>query len=378
MRGRGAFGRGSRTSDSCGAKAGSTDDLVIPNAAFGVVVRSPHASAYILSIEKNEALRLPGVLAVYTAADLAADGIGGLPCVGAIGNRDGSPAFLPMRPVLAEGVVRHVGEPVAFVVATDRTSAQAAAEAIGVAYRTKPAVVGPEAALEAGTPAVWAEASGNRAFDWQTGREDETNSLFASAAHVTRLRIVNNRLVAAPMEPRSACGEYLPGTECWTLRTSTQGAWLVRDLIASALNVASGRLRVITPDVGGSFGSKIYPYPEHVLVCHAAKKLARPVRWTADRSEAFLADVHGRDTLSFAELALDGEYRFLALRVRVIANMGAYLDLRTAGADRDWHRGAAQRLCLQIGVREGEWGPDQHDPGRTPIAARGCRNPFTW
>ena len=302
-----------------------TDDLAIPNAAFGVVLRSPHASADILSIEKDEALRLPGVLAVYTAADLAADGIGGLPCVGAIANRDGSPAFLPMRPVLAEGVVRHVGEPVAFVVATDRMSAQAAAEAICVAYRTKPAVVGPEAALEAGAPAVWAEAAGNRAFDWQTGREDETNALFASAAHVTRLRIVNNRLVAAPMEPRSACGEYFPAAESWTLRTSTQGGWLVRDLIASALNVPSGRLRVITPDVGGSFGSKIYPYPEHALVCHAAKKLARPVRWTADRSEAFLADVHGRDTVSFAELALDGEYRFLALRVRVIANMGAYL-----------------------------------------------------
>ena len=167
-----------------------TDDLVIPNAAFGVVLRSPHASADILSIEKNEALRLPGVLAVYTAADLAADGIGGLPCVGAIGNRDGSPAFLPMRPVLAEGVVRHVGEPVAFVVATDRMSAQAAAEAIGVAYRTKPAVVGPEAALEAGTPAVWAEASGNRAFDWQTGREDETNSplRFGSPRHAAAHR----------------------------------------------------------------------------------------------------------------------------------------------------------------------------------------------
>jgi len=302
------------------------DDLTVPNAAFGVVLRSPHAAAEIVSIEKKEALGFPGVLAVYTASDLAADGIGGLPCVGGVGNRDGSPAFLPPRPVLAQGVVRHVGEPVAFVVATDRMSAQAAAEAIRVNYRAKSAVVSPEAALEPGAPAVWAEASGNRAFDWQTGREDETNCLFASAAHVTRLRVVNNRVVAAPIEPRSACAEYDPATESWTLRTSTQGSWLVRDLIASAaLKVPADRLHVVTPDVGGSFGSKIYPYPEHTLVCHAAKSLGRPVRWTSDRSEAFLADVHGRDIVSVAELALDGQNRFLALRVRVIANMGAYL-----------------------------------------------------
>ncbi|MGP0090243.1 MAG: xanthine dehydrogenase family protein molybdopterin-binding subunit [Xanthobacteraceae bacterium] len=265
------------------------------------------------------------VLAVYTASDLAAEGIGGLPCAGTIANRDGSPAFLPPRPVLAESVVRHAGEPVAFVVATDRTAAHAAAEAIRVDHRIRSAVVDPEAALEQGAPTLWAEAPGNCAFDWQTGREGETNALFASAAHVTRLRVVNNRLVAAPMEPRSACAEYDPDTQSWTLRTSTQGGWLVRDLIAAAaLKVTPDRLRVLTPDVGGSFGSKIYPYPEHVLVCHAAKRLGRPVCWTADRSEAFVADVHGRDTVAIAELALDGEHRFLALRVRVIANLGAY------------------------------------------------------
>jgi aerobic carbon-monoxide dehydrogenase large subunit len=302
-----------------------TGDLSVSNAGFGVVLRSVHAAADILSIETGEALRSPGVLAVYTAADLAANKIGGLPCIGAIENRDGSPAYLPPRPVLADGVVRHAGEPVAFVVGTDRISAEAAAATIQVNYRSKSTVVDPESALEPGAPAVWAEAAGNCAFDWQTGHEDETNALFASAAHVTRLRVVNNRLAAAPIELRSACAEYDPASDSLMLRTSTQGSWLVRDLIASVLKMQPSRMRVVTQDVGGSFGSKIYPYPEHVLVCLAAKKLKRPVCWTADRSEAFLADVHGRDTISVAELALDGEHNFLALRVRVVANMGAYL-----------------------------------------------------
>lgn len=302
-----------------------TDDLDAPNAACGVVLRSPHAAAEIVSLNKSEALGVPGVLAVYTAADLAAEGIGGLNCIGTIDNRDGSPAFLPPRPVLADGVVRHVGEPVAFVVATDQMTAQTAAEAVRVAYRAKPAVVGAEAALAPGAPAVWADAPNNRAFDWQTGQEDQTNALFASAAHIVRLRVVNNRVAAAPIEPRCACAEFDPGPGTWTLWTSTQGVWLPRDLVASqALKVSPDRLRVVTPDVGGSFGSKIYPYPEHVLVCHAARNLGRPVRWTANRSEAFLADAHGRDTVSIAELALDKEHRFLALRAHVVANMGAY------------------------------------------------------
>jgi len=302
-----------------------TDDLAIPNAAVGIVLRSPHAAADIVSIDKSAALRLPGVLAVYTAADLAEEGIGRLPCIGAVGNSDGSPVFLPPRPVLAEGVVRHVGEPVGFVVATDQASGKSAAEAIGVEYREGRAAVELEAALDSRAPVVWGEAQTNRAFDWQIGNKEETDAVFALAAHVTRLRVVNNRLIAVPMEPRSACADYDPSTESWTLHTGTQGSWLVRDLITAVLGVSPERLRVITPDVGGSFGSKIHPYPEHVLVCHAAKKLGRPVRWTADRSEAFLADVHGRDTIARAELALDGDHRFLALRVRIIANMGAYV-----------------------------------------------------
>ena len=175
-------------------------------------------------------------------------------------------------------------------------------------------------------PPVWAELPDNAAFRWATGDEESTAALIAAAMHVTRLRVVNNRLVASPIEPRSATAEYDPARDAWTLHTATQGVWLVRDLIASAaLGVPGDRLRVITPDVGGSFGSKIFPYPEHVLVCHAAQKLRRPVRWTADRSEAFLADVHGRDTVSMAELAIDADLRFTALRVRVVANLGAYL-----------------------------------------------------
>ena len=303
-----------------------SDDRCVPDSAFGIVVRSPHAAADIVSISAVEALRRPGVLAVYTADDLAADGLGGLPCVATVPNRDGSEVFAPMRPVLASQSVRHVGEPVAFVVATERHLAVDAAEAIEVNYAIKPSCAGVESAIADGAPSVWDETKGNRAFDWETGQEKDTDALFAKAAHITRLRVVNNRLVPAAMEPRSACAEYDSGTGRWTLHTSSQGGWLMRDLLASAaLKVPSDRLRIVTPDVGGSFGSKTHPYPEHVLVCHAARKLGRPVRWTADRTEAFLTDVHARDTVSYAELALDAEHRFTALRVRVIANMGSHL-----------------------------------------------------
>jgi aerobic carbon-monoxide dehydrogenase large subunit len=303
-----------------------TDDLQLVNAAVGVVVRSPHAAAEIVSIETAQALQTAGVLAIYTAADLAGAGIAGLPCVAGVANRDGSPAFSPLRPALATKFVRHVGEPVAFVVAKDRQSAMDGAEAVQVVYDVKQAVVGVEAARAPAAAAVWAEASDNRAFDWETGKEAETAALFARAAHITRLRVVNNRLVPAAMEPRSAFAQYDQATERWTLHAPSQGAWFVRDILASAaLKVDPRRLRVITQDVGGSFGSKTYLYPEHVLVCHAAQALGRPVRWTADRSEAFFADAHGRDTVSIAELALDAEHHFLALRIHVLANMGSYL-----------------------------------------------------
>jgi len=197
--------------------------------------------------------------------------------------------FAPPRPILAAGRVRHVGDPVAFVIATGRALAQEAADAVRVSYRELPAVANAEAALAPNAPPVWAELPDNTAFRWETGDEEGSAALIAAAMHVTKLRVVNNRLVASPIEPRSATAEYDSRRAAWTLHTATQGAWLVRNLIASAaLGVPADRLRVITPDVGGSFGSKIFPYPEHVLVCHAAQKLRRPVRWTADRSEAFL------------------------------------------------------------------------------------------
>lgn len=303
-----------------------TDDLQPSDAAFGVVVRSPHAAAGIVSIDATAALQVAGVLAVYTADDLAAAGIAGLPCVAGVANRDGSQPFSPLRPVLAAGCVRHVGEPVAFVVASDRKGALAAAEAVDVVYDVKQAVVGVEAARAPGAAAVWAEAGDNRAFDWETGQDAGTAALFARAAHVTRLRVVNNRLVPAAMEPRSAVAQYDGAAQRWTLHAPSQGVWFMRDVLAAAaLKVEPSRLRVVTGDVGGSFGSKNYLYPEHVLVCHAARALGRPVRWTADRSEAFFADVHGRDTVSFAELALDAEHRFLALRIDVLADMGSCL-----------------------------------------------------
>ena len=191
------------------------DDLLLPGQVYGVVLRSPHGAAEILSIDSSEAVGLPGVLAIFTAADLAADGIGGLPCVSTVSNRDGSPMFAPPRPILAAGRVRHVGDPVAFVIATGRALAQEAADAVRVSYRELPAVANAEAALAPNAPPVWAELPDNTAFRWETGDEEGSAALIAAAMHVTKLRVVNNRLVASPIEPRSATAEYdsagLPG-----------------------------------------------------------------------------------------------------------------------------------------------------------------------
>jgi aerobic carbon-monoxide dehydrogenase large subunit len=302
-----------------------TDDIVLPGMLHGVVLRSPHAAAAITSIDTKDAAKLPGVRAIYTAADLKADNIDPLPCAVHLTNRDGSAMASPPHPALADGAVRHVGDPVAFIVADSVKAGRDAAEAIMVDYEVHPAITELAQATEAGAPLVWPEVKNNTVFDWDIGDKAATDAQFAQAAHVTKLTIVNNRVVVSSMEPRAALAEYDAGTGRWTLYANTQGGWLVKGLIKDVFGVDADKFRVITPDVGGGFGMKLFLYAEHVLTCYAARKLGHPVKWYADRSEAFLCDTQGRDNITVGELAIDKDGKLLALRTRNIANMGAYL-----------------------------------------------------
>jgi carbon-monoxide dehydrogenase large subunit len=303
-----------------------TDDIALPGMLHGVLLRSPHAAARITALNVAAALALPGVAAIYTAADLARDKIGGLPCAALVHNRDGSKQAAPPHPILAGDHVRHVGDPVAFIVAETAKLARDAAEAIAAEYDVLPAVTDLATATEPGQPLVWPEVPNNIAFDWETGDKAATDALFARAAKVVSLTVVNNRIVPSSMEPRVAIAEYDGDNGRWTLHANTQGGWLVKDLMAGPVfGVAADRFRIITPDVGGGFGMKLFLYAEHALVCYAARALGRPVKWTSDRGEAFLSDTHGRDNVTTGEIAVDGDGRFLALRTRNLANMGAYL-----------------------------------------------------
>ena len=303
-----------------------TDDISLPSEAFGAVLRSPHAAARILSIDASAAKALPGVLAVITGADLQADGIGGLPCDIPLRNRDGSKRASPPHPVLAVEQVRHVGDPVAFIVAETHQAARDAMEAVMVDYDLLPSVTHLGAAMDDGQPQVWDGVPNNRCFDWEVGDKAKTDDLFGQAAHVTRLTVVNNRVVVASMEARAAVAEYDPASERWTLHTNTQGGWSIKEMLASAVfKLPQDRFRIVTPDVGGGFGMKLFLYAEHALTCYAARKVGRPVKWASERSEAFLSDTHGRDNIAQGEIALDKDGKFLAMRVRNVANMGAYL-----------------------------------------------------
>jgi len=308
------------------------DDMSLPHQAYAFVVRSPHAHAAIRSIETSAARAARGVLAVLTGADLAKDGLGNLPTDKSRKRRDGSPAFATPRPALVRDCVRHVGDPVALVVAQTIEQAVDAAELVAIDYEPLPAVAATADAMRAGAPAVWAEAPDNIAFVWEAGKKDETARGIAGAAHVTRLDFVVSRVAAAPMEPRGAVGEWDRRTGRYTLHTGIQAPHGLRTLLADqVLKVPQSHLRVVTGEVGGSFGMKSGVYPEVVLVLWAAKRLGRPVKWTSDRREGFVTDEHGRDNLSTAELALDANGKFLALRVAINLNVGAYLTPRSAG-----------------------------------------------
>ena len=302
-----------------------TDDILLPGMLHGIVLRSPHAAAKIIRIDTKAAASVEGVKAIYTGADFRADGIGPMPCAAPVQNRDGSNMADPPHPALVEGAARYVGDPVAFVVADTPAAARDAAELITVDYDVQPSITDLAAAMESGAPLVWPEAANNIVFDWGLGDKAATDALFASAAHVTRLTVVNNRVIVASMEGRASIVDYDAATGRWVLYANTQGGWLIKNLIGGVFQTEPANFRVITPDVGGGFGMKAFLYAEHVLVCYAARKLGRPVKWTSDRAEAFLSDTQGRDNITLGELAIDKDGKFLALRTRNVANMGAYL-----------------------------------------------------
>ena len=308
------------------------DDVNLARQVYAVVVRSPHAHATIRAIDTTAARTAPGVLAVLTGADLAVDKLGNLPTDGTRKRGDGSAAFTTPRPALARDRVRHVGDPVALVVAETTAQAVDAAALVGVEYEARPAVALTQDAVRAGAPVVWDGAPGNVAFVWQAGKRDEVDRAFTGAAHVSRLDFVVTRVAAAPIEPRGAVGEYDRRVGRYTLYTGIQAPHGLRTLLADQVfRLPHSQLRVITGEVGGSFGMKSGVYPEHVLVLWAAKRLGRPVKWTSDRREGMVTDEHGRDNVSVAELALAADGTFLALRVAITLNVGAYLTPRSAG-----------------------------------------------
>ena len=303
-----------------------TDDIQLPNQAYGVFVRSPHAHAAIGSINAANAHAAPGVLAVLTGDDVAADGLGGIPCGWQVKNKDDSVMAEPPHPALAQGKVRHMGDPVVLVVASTRAQAKDAAQLVEIDYEPLPAAANLRAAVGEGAPAVWDEAPGNICFDWHLGDAAATDAEFAGAARVVAVDLVNNRIVPNAIEPRAANGHYEAAEDRYTLYTTSQNPHLTRLLLgAFSLKVPEHRLRVVAPDVGGGFGSKIFHYAEELLVLWASRRVGRPVKWTSDRSEAFLSDAHGRDHITHAELALDADGKFRGLRVNTLANMGAYL-----------------------------------------------------
>ena len=300
------------------------DDVERARQAHAWIVRSPHAHARIVSFDTSDAVEGPGVFAVLTHRDLAADGVGPLSEPNRVVGRNGEKTVNVDHPLLAEERTMHVGDPVAMVVARTRRDAQEAAERVFVDYEELDPVVDGCAALEAGAPQLWPSAPGNVALDWEGGDADAVRVAFTRAAHVTRLRIVNNRVVIAPMETRGVIAEYEPRDGRYTIRTPSQGVSHLLAPLARSLGVAESRIRVITDDVGGAFGIKIPPYPEHVLAAWAARRLGWPVKWIAERSESFLSDGQGRDHVTDAELALDEAGRFLAVRTSTVSNMGAY------------------------------------------------------
>lgn len=305
-----------------------TADISLPSQVHAVMLRSPHAHARLRDIDVRPALALPGVLMVATAQDLAADGLGSIRCAVPVKGSVGQPMPSPGRPLLARERVRFVGEPVAFVVAESLAAARDAMESIAVAYEPLPAIAGIEQALEGDARGrIWDGAADNVAFFWERGDESAVDAALRQAVSRVDLSLVHNRVIPCPMEPRASIGAYNSDDHRYTLYTSSQGGHSIKEQLArDTLKVPAERIRVIVPDVGGGFGSKIFHYPEEALVLWCAQRLGRPVKWVADRSETFLGDTHGRDQRNKIAAAFTADGRIEALKVETIANMGAYLN----------------------------------------------------
>ena len=303
-----------------------TDDIKLSNAAHAYILRSPYAHARIGRINTKVTQAAEGVLAVLTYADVGADQLGDMPCLIDLTNIDGSPRAQVPRPILANGFVRHVGDPVAVIVAETLNQAKDAAELLEIDYQELPSVVNAVTATRPGAPLTWAHIARNVCFDWEKGEKTKVEAALKTAAHVVRVELWNNRCVVNSLEPRSALADYDSATDRSTLYTSTQGPHGIRDQIAeSVLKIGKQKLRCVTTNVGGSFGMKIFLYAEQCLMVWASRKLKRAVRWLPDRSESFVSDTQGRDNFSLAEMALDNDGHFLALKVTTHANLGAYL-----------------------------------------------------
>ncbi len=299
-------------------------DIDLPRQLQGVFLRSPHAHAEIKRIDASAARALPGVALIATAADMKE--LGGISADEGLRNKDGSPSARPMRWPLARDRVRHVGEAIALVAAETIEQAKDALDAIEVEFEPLPVVTDPVAALERGAPLLHEEAPGNLCLDWEIGDQVATDAVFTKAAKVVRLELVNNRVIVHSMEPRGAIAAFDPYDGRYTLHVSSQGShWIQRGLVEDVMRIPRDRLRVVTSDVGGAFGMKAVNYPEYGALLWAAKAIGRPVKWISERGEAFLSDTHGRDHVSAAEMALDRNGHFLALRVKTIANMGGLL-----------------------------------------------------
>lgn len=303
-----------------------TDDITLPRMTYAAIVRSPHAHANITSVDTSAALAADGVVAAFVGSDLEAAGVGGLPCGWQVDFKNGDQMKEPAHPVLAVGKVRHVGDPVAIVIAESREQAQDAAELVAVDYEVLDAAVDMLKAVADGAPQLFEDVPNNIPFDWGLGDQEKTDAAMAGAAHITTLEYSNQRLVTNAIEPRCAIGDYDVARDHYTLYTSSQNPHVIRLLLtAFVLGLPEHKVRVVSPDVGGGFGSKIFHYAEEVLATWCAKQIERPVKWTAERSESFISDAQGRDHVTKAELGLDAEGNFVGLRVNTHANMGAYL-----------------------------------------------------
>src|SRR5947208_324764 len=296
------------------------DDIKLQGMAHAHFVRSPHAHAKVKGIDSSAAMKMPGVVAVLTGREIVDDKVGNLICGWAIHSKDGTPMKMGAWPAMAPETVRFVGQAVAVVIAETKNQARDAAEAVVVNYEELPAVADVRAAIKPGAPQLHPEAPGNIIYDWHLGDDAAVKAAFAKAANVVSLDLTNNRLAPNAMEPRAAIADYDTAEEHYTLYTTSQNPHVARLVLSAFYNIAPEyKLRVVAPDVGGGFGSKIYIYPEEMVALWASKKVGRPVKWTGDRSEAFLTDAHGRDHLSQADMSSDKDNKVTGLKVKTYA-----------------------------------------------------------